>query len=273
MPLLTLSTDIGQQDFIVGAVKGQLLSAIPNLTIADITHYLPRENFAHAAYICKNAFAYYPENTFHIILLNVFDTPSTHFVLSKYKNQFIICPNNGIITMMAGEIPKDSIVLPIINAHTLIQITEQLTNVIQKLIKTNSIENLGTTGLVIEEKYMMKPIVSDNWMQAQILFIDNFENAVVNVSFEEFERERKGRNFKIVFKRNETVSMISKNYADVTEGQYLAWFNSAGYLEVAVNKGKAAELFGLENYKDKMLESGIAPENKLFYTTVRIFFE
>jgi len=273
MPLITLTSDIGQQDFIVGAVKGQLLSAIPNLTIADITHYLPRDNYAHSAYICKNAFAYYPENSFHIILLNVFETSSAHFVLSKFNNQYIICPNNGILSMIIGEIPKSSSVLPIINANTIIEITEQLTKNILQLINGKNIESLSTTGLTIVEKYMMKPSLGKDWMEAQILFIDNFENAVVNVSKEEFERERKGRNFKIVFKRNETVTTICKNYADVNEGHHLAWFNSAGYLELAVNKGKAAELFGLENYKEKMQNGGIATQNKWFYQTVRIFFE
>ena len=44
MPLLTLTTDIGQQDFLVGAIKGQLLTANPTLNIADITHYFDRSH-------------------------------------------------------------------------------------------------------------------------------------------------------------------------------------------------------------------------------------
>jgi S-adenosylmethionine hydrolase len=39
MPIITLTSDIGQEDFIIGALKGQILSTIPNCTIADITHY------------------------------------------------------------------------------------------------------------------------------------------------------------------------------------------------------------------------------------------
>ena len=33
MPLITLTSDIGQQDFLAGAVKGQLLLANPNFNI------------------------------------------------------------------------------------------------------------------------------------------------------------------------------------------------------------------------------------------------
>jgi S-adenosylmethionine hydrolase len=52
MPILTLSSDIGQRDFIVGAIKGQFLQSIPDLNIADISHYLSQTNLPLAAYIC-----------------------------------------------------------------------------------------------------------------------------------------------------------------------------------------------------------------------------
>lgn len=273
MPLLTFTSDIGQQDFVVGAVKGQLHTAIPNLTIADITHFLPQDNFAHATYILKNAFKYYPDNTFHFILLNVFEADSLHFVVSKYNNQFIICPNHGILSMIADGIPESSVVLPVINANNIIQITEQVITALAKIIASNSLEVIGTKGLSIVEKTMMTPTIGENWIEGQILFIDNFENAIINITKEEFEKERQGRNFKIIFKRNEVVNTLSNNYSNVNEGESLAWFNSAGYLELAINKGNVAGLFGLENFNEKMHKQGVAVQNKWVYQTVRIFFE
>ncbi len=32
------------------------------------------------------------------------------------------------------------------------------------------------------------PLLSDNWMEGQILFIDHFENIVVNITHEQFEQ-------------------------------------------------------------------------------------
>ena len=63
MAIVTLSTDIGQQDYIVGAIKGQLLSENKNIIIADICHYLSQSNFPEAAYICGNAFTHFPQKT------------------------------------------------------------------------------------------------------------------------------------------------------------------------------------------------------------------
>lgn len=273
MPLLTLTTDIGQQDFIVGAVKGQMFTATPNLQIADITHYLPHDNFAHAAYICKNAFAYYPDDTIHLVLLNLFESTTLHFVICQYNHQFIVCPNNGIISMITEQTPENSVVLPIINATNTLQITQQVATAIQKIVNKESLENIGTKGLNIIEKSMMKPSVGEKWMEGQIIFIDNFDNVVVNITKTEFEKQRNGRKYSIIFKRNETVQLFSNNYADVKEGENLAWFNSAGYLEIAINKGKAAELYGLENYNQNMVNHGTGYHNKWFYQVVRIIFE
>ena len=273
MPLLTLTTDIGQQDFLVGAIKGQLLTANPSLSITDITHYLPQENFAHSAYICNNAFKFFPAATFHIILLNVFEIKDAHFILAEYNNQFILCPNNGIITMIVGAIPKKIVTLPILNARTLLEITQILANTITDLCNGKSLQSIGTNGLSIVEKATLKPLISNDWMEGQILFVDNFENVVINITKEEFEHERKGRNFKIVFKRNEVVETISDNYSTVNEGEPLAFFNSAGYLELAINNGNIAGLFGLKSFNEKMYKHGTAVQNKSFYETVRIFFE
>ena len=50
MPLLTLTSDIGQHDFIAGTVKGKLLQSVNNFTIVDITHHLSPFNYPQAAY-------------------------------------------------------------------------------------------------------------------------------------------------------------------------------------------------------------------------------
>jgi hypothetical protein len=92
---------------------------------------------------------------------------------------------------------------------------------------------------------------------------------VVNITREQFEEQRKGRSFRIVFKRNEIIDRISQTYADVAEGEKLALFNSAGYLEIAINKGNAAGLFGLQGFS----EQSQSQQNRLFYQTARILFE
>ena len=122
-------------------------------------------------------------------------------------------------------------------------------------------------------KNPLRPLLANDWIEGQIIFIDNFENVIVNISKEEFEEQRKGRSFKIVFKRDEVIEKISETYADVNEGEKLALFNSAGYLEIAINKGNAAGLFGLQGFSEKQQQQGQYMNNRLFYQTIKVFFE
>ena len=123
MAILTLSTDIGLRDFAVGAMKGQLLSAIPNITLVDITHHLSQTNFPQAAYICKSAFIHYPPETIHLILVNVFEYPVTQMLLANYQHQWIICPDNGILTMIARDKPGEVYTIDCSGSSTLLSIT------------------------------------------------------------------------------------------------------------------------------------------------------
>ena len=94
MAIITLSTDIGQNDYVVGAIKGQLLQAVSSASIIDITHQLVASNYLHAAYVCANAFSFYPSGSFHVVIINLFETQPLHLLITLYKDQFIICPNN-----------------------------------------------------------------------------------------------------------------------------------------------------------------------------------
>ncbi|HYE54990.1 MAG TPA: SAM-dependent chlorinase/fluorinase, partial [Chitinophagaceae bacterium] len=53
--LLTLTSDIGQQDYLVGAIKGQLLQLSPDFRFVDISHQLLPFNYPQAAYVTRNA--------------------------------------------------------------------------------------------------------------------------------------------------------------------------------------------------------------------------
>lgn len=273
MPILTLTTDIGQRDYLVGAIKGQFVSLLPTLTICDITHYLSQTNYPQAAYTCNNAFKYYPAGSFHFVIVNLFESVVRYVLVARHQGQYIICPDNGLLTMITGDKPDDMVAIAIDKQNTLLQITQQVAERMARVIETGDLSTAGMPITAIVEKYPLRATVGPNWMEGQILFIDHFENVVINITKEEFTEQRNGRSFKIVFKRNETIDVISDNYTSVSESEKLAWFNSAGYLEIALRNGNMAGLFGLQGFNEQMQQSGSAMENKWFYQTVRIFFE
>ena len=275
MPLITLISDIGQQDFLIGAVKGQLLQANPGFSIVDISHNLSPCNYPQAAYVCRNAIRNFPDQTFHIVLINLFDKRPEYLLLVKHNNQYIGCADNGLITMILEEIPQEIVALPL-NKSThknTLYCAAVFAKAFDDIIAGKTLNEIGDASISIEVKNHLRPLLGNNWIEGQIIFIDNFENVIINITKEEFEEQRRGRSFKIVFKRDEVIDKISDTYADVPESEKLALFNSAGYLEIAVNKGNAAGLFGLQGYSEKLNTQNQYLQNRLLYQTIKIYFE
>ncbi len=276
MPLLTLTSDIGQHDFLAGAVKGQLLQANNGFTIIDITHQLSPFNYPQAAYVCRNAIKNFPPGTFHLILVNLFDEKPEHLLLAEHNGYYIACADNGLLTMILEELPQKVVALALdkTTQKNTLYCTAIFAKAINELQNGRTIEEVGDMAVSIHVKNALRPLLGNNWIEGQIIFIDNFENVIVNITKEEFETQRKGRSFKIIFKRDEMIERISDTYADVPEGEKLAMFNAAGYLEIAINKGNAAGLFGLQGFSEKQQQSQVQYlNNRLFYQTVKVYFD
>ena len=147
--------------------------------------------------------------------------------------------------------------------------TRSIAETLGKITNGMTVEDVGEQIAVIEEKYPLRSTIGADWLEGQIIFVDNFENVIVNITKEEFEGQRNGRSFHISFMRNEIINTVSENYASVSPGEKLAWFNAAGYLEISVNKGNMAGLFGLRPFSN----DSASLQNKWFYQTIRIYFE
>ena len=275
MPLLTLTSDIGNRDYLASAVKAQLLQINSDFQIIDISHNIPPFNYPQAAYICRSAIKNFPPFTYHIILVNLFDSKPERLLLAYHKDQYLLCADNGLLTMILEEKPELVIGIPLdkLAVKNTIYCTTIMGKVVNQLVNGESIKDIGEPDVSYLEKHHLRPLLDNNWIEGQIIFIDNFENVIVNITHEQFEEQRKGRSFRIVFKRDEMIDHISESYADVNEGEKLALFNSAGYLEIAINKGNAAGLFGLKGFSEKTAQISNMMQNQLPYQTIRVYFE
>ncbi len=275
MPLLTLTSDIGQQDFIAGAIKGKIIQATNNFAIVEITHQLPPFNYPQAAYVCRNVIKSFSPGTYHLVLVNLFDEKPEHLLLAEHNGHIIGCADNGLLTMILEEVPQKVVALVLDKAQQ--KNTLYCTSVFAKAFSDHAtgknLETIGDINVSIRVKNPLRALLGNNWIEGQIIFIDNFENVVVNISKDEFEEQRKGRSFKIVFKRDEVIDKISESYADVAEGEKLALFNSANYLEIAINKGNAAGLFGLQGFSENQYAQNQYQNNRLFYQMIKVYFE
>ena len=154
MPLLTLTSDIGHQDYLVGAVKAQLLQVNPAFSIVDISHTISPFNYPQAAYICRSAFRNFPEFSYHIILVNLFEKKPDQLLLAFHKNQYYLCADNGLLNMILEETPEMVIGIPLdkmANKNTL-YCAGIMAKAVNQLMQGESIKNIGVPDVSVYGK-------------------------------------------------------------------------------------------------------------------------
>ena len=74
-------------------------------------------------------------------------------------------------------------------------------------------------------------------LNGQVIYIDHYGNVISNITEKFFRESVAGKTFEINLPRRKSIKALHKSYSEVSEGEMIAIFNSAGHLEVAINKG------------------------------------
>ena len=80
MPIVTLTSDFGLNDYYVASIKGAMLCENQTLNIVDITHNINNYDIVQASFIIKNAYKNFPEGTIHILSVNNFYSKKRRFL-------------------------------------------------------------------------------------------------------------------------------------------------------------------------------------------------
>ncbi|MEO7120289.1 MAG: SAM-dependent chlorinase/fluorinase, partial [Ginsengibacter sp.] len=171
MPLITLTSDIGRQDFLTGAIKGQLLHVNSDFNIVDISHELSPFNYPQAAYVCRNAIKNFPLGTFHIVFVNLFDKRPEHLLFIQHNGQYIGCADNGLITMILEEVPDTIVALPLKpseNKNTL-YCASVFAKAYQEILDGKTMDEVGDSSVSIEVKNPLRPLLGPKYIEGQII--------------------------------------------------------------------------------------------------------
>jgi len=271
MPIITLTTDFGTKDHFVGAVKGAIYKELKEAIIVDISHQITPFSITEAAYIIKNSYQNFPNGSIHIIGVDSEISVENKPIAIQLDNQFFICCDNGIISMITSDIKPDKIVeITIQNPNeNKFSVLDIFVKVACHIARGGKLEIIGKSISNIKELYEIQPKVNteQNQIIGSIIYIDNFGNVISNISQNLFNTIGKGRDFEIIA-RNYTFTKIFKKYNEIVDfsmddgkrqddGKRLALFNSGHFLEIAMYRsnlktvGGASSLLGL-NYRDNI---------------------
>lgn len=269
MSVISLITDFGTKDHYVGSVKGALYSELNDLRIVDISHSISPFNIIEAAYIIENSYKNFPIGSIHIIGVDSEKTPEQNHLVIKLDGHYFICADNGILSLLTTKIKAEKIIN--INVHNELPTTFSVLDVFVKIAahiyRGGSIDLVGSKIEKLKELYNINPILNEktNEIIGNVIYVDNYENVVTNITKKIFQDFGKSRKFEINA-RNYKFKQIVKSYSEAIRfdinkesrkeiGKKIALFNKSDYLELSIYKsnplssGGASSLFGL-NYRD-----------------------
>ena len=102
--IIVLQTDFGLKDGAVSAMKGVAMQVDKKLQVYDLTHEIPAYNIWEAAFRLQQVAQYWPKGT---VFVSVVDpgvgSVRKPVVLQTKNGYFFISPDNGTLTLIAGE--------------------------------------------------------------------------------------------------------------------------------------------------------------------------
>jgi S-adenosylmethionine hydrolase len=242
MALVTLFSDLGLRDASVAIARGILMQYVPARNIVDISHEIQPYNFSQAAYIFRNAYGSFPAGTCHVLLFDLYSRHQSNLILTEYNGHYFLSADNDLLPLALGTAETKSWhCFTLTEAHVFADWMNAVGNITRQVTK-------GELPHWLPEYKLQSPTTTsnivDDTLNCDIIHIDHYENAVINVTRERFNTLGRGRRFRLEFMQVEEIAELSTSYHDVRPGYKLCRFNSNGYMEICINKGRAASLFG-----------------------------
>jgi hypothetical protein len=248
MHIITLTSDWNENDFYVAAIKGKLLSVCPEARIIDINHHIRSHNISQAAFIVRNSYPHFPDQSIHIIAVKSEPETGSELLAARKENHYFLCADNGILGLLGGTEPEEVVSLSgdyMDDPDTFVTLTV-FAEAACKLSGGTPITSLGAPVKNYDRQTPLRATIEDQTITGSVIYIDSYQNAITNISQELFKRIGKGKAFKIyVQSKHYVIDRINKRYNETDPGDLLAIFNSAGLLEIAIRNGNAAGLLKL----------------------------
>ena len=250
--IITLTTDFGTDDHLVGTLKGVILKINPEVTLVDITHHVTPFDLLDGALTIGASYSYFPPKTIHIVIVDPGVGTERRPLLVSAQNQYFIAPDNGVLSVIY-EREQNNLVVRHANAeHYYLQPVSKTFHgrdifapVAAWLSKGWQTPSMGDEITDFKRFGLPRPKSVDGGTKGVVLRIDPFGNLVTNFRAEDLPSvAQNGGGLKLQVGTH-AVSRLVDTFAHGKAGEPIAYIGSSGYLEIALNKGNASRTLGV----------------------------
>ena len=250
-PIITLTTDYGTNDHLVGTMKGVILKINPDVTIVDITHNVTPYDLLDGAMAIGAAYSYFPPKTVHVVVVDPGVGTDRRPLLASVQNQYFIAPDNGVLSMVFER--EDNVVVRHANVeHYYLSPMSKTFHgrdvfapVAAWLTKGWQTASMGEEITDYKKFAMPKPKEGEGGLKGVVLRVDAFGNLITNLRGEHIPASAQKNGHFLLRLGTHEVKKLVDTFAHGAAGEPIAYIGSSGFIEIGVNKGSAARTLAL----------------------------
>lgn len=248
-PIITLTTDYGMSDHLVASMKGVILNINPAARILDLNHNVVPFDILDAALCIGNSYRYFPPRTVHVVVVDPGVGTERRPLLVSGERHYFVAPDNGVLSTIYDQ--ETCTVRHITSEHYFLNpvsptfhgrdIFAPVAGWLSKAFQSEAFGEIITDFLRFTVP-RAKP--AGNAVKGVVLRVDSFGNLVTNLTAEDVPATAAASGVIKLAVNGKEVRKFARTFALGNPGEPVALFGSAGYLEIAVNRGNAARALG-----------------------------
>lgn len=246
--LITLTTDFGEADYFVAAMKGVIYSINPEAEIVDLTHAIPPHDIYSAAFTLMCCYADFPKDTIHLVVVDPSVGSTRRPIMVMTDDHKFIGPDNGVFSYIYQRAHVNRIVhlttehyfrQPVSSTFHGRDIFAPCAAYASKLVDWRMM------GMGISDSVRFNipaPVVlSEQQIRGTVLHVDRFGNLITNITPSELTEERIRAGARVRIGKHENLRVLT-HFAEANQNELFAYFGSVGLLELAVPRQSAARI-------------------------------
>lgn len=241
MSIITIATDYGSFDGFTAAIKGVIKSLAPKAETIDVTDNL--STVLKGSLVLTRYCDLYPAGTVHLVIVDPTVGTARRALAGTDGKHFFVGPDNGVFSHVIAANPNLTWyeIEPALLPAREISNTFHGRDIFAPAAALVSIKtDLIRIGHPIDSPQVLDlpvPREKGGEIIGEVIDIDSFGNLIINILGESLEGKPK------VMVGEKHIPM-GKTFSDVEQGKPVAYIGGFGYLEIAVNLGRADTFFG-----------------------------
>jgi S-adenosylmethionine hydrolase len=230
-------------------MKGVILNINPAARIVDLNHHVTPFDVLDGALSIANAYRYFPARTIHVVIVDPGVGTDRRPLLVSGEKQYFIAPDNGVLSMIFER--ESCLVRHITSEHYFLNPVSPTFHgrdifvpTAAWLSKAFQTEAFGEEITDPVRFTMPKPKSAGQVVKGVVLRVDAFGNLMTNLRTEDVPAAAVESGAIKLSVAGKEIRKLAQTFGLGTPGEPIALFGSAGYLEIAVNRGSAARTLG-----------------------------